>query len=550
MVASGGRRRREGEVEQDGPALKEVRGACGPMAWLVAVLLHVCAGSGCGPGAAPGEQPGGGDLPVAGYDGEAMMLAVARPQVATGPESQGAATHLMASVPTSARPSLCDRPRHDAVRDVFCAETPPVIRALAELQEALGLSLEEPGPRVHVAALGHSTALSGHRVSPINPRLIVMAPPLFMAYQRGVQKVEIIASAGGGQLNFYLFRFEQACNQRPQGCLPGDLYTPQVERQWVSWRLEDGEDLKNTPDDCRQCHQRGRAQPALLMRELSSPWTHFLQPVYPQLPDDSRPGVRGADLMRDYVAAKADEPYGGFYFSALSPIAPFVLESIVGVDQPLLFDAPKIDNERWPLDPDTGYPKQPQPSPSWEAAYEAFKRGEQLALPYVEPRAVDVDKQAALSAAYVGHQAGSARAPGLPELSDIFPDDPLVRARIGLQTEPGSDAVEVMIQACGPCHNDVLDQSISRARFNIDLWGLRPDALAVAIERIERGPMEPGVMPPPEARQLDAEGRRRLLDYLRQDPLSGEPDTRLLRAAERGMAGVDPAAASVVMGDR
>ncbi|MDD9968541.1 MAG: hypothetical protein OXR73_20035 [Myxococcales bacterium] len=457
--------------------------------------------------------------------------------------------------PTTAdggRPTLCARPRQDAVRDVFCGEVPPILTSLRDLQEALGLLVDPSGrlidPGVSVAALGHSTALSGHRVSPINPRLIMSAPPLFLAYQRGVQKVEMIASTGAGGLNFYLLRFEQTCNQRPEGCLPGDLYTARVERQWLSWSLEDDEDLKNTAEDCRQCHQRARALPALLMRELNNPWTHFFLPIISETP--SGPGVRGEDLLRDYVAAKGDEPYGGFLLSTLSPIAPFVLESLVGIEQPLLFDAPTIENERWPLDPESGYPSDPQPSPSWEAGYDAFKRGEQLPLPFLEARAVDVDKQTALSGAYALHRSGEARPEELPDLSDIFPDDPLVRARIGLQTEPGADAVDVMIQACGPCHNDVLDQAVSRARFNINLWALEPDAVKTAIERIERAPGEQGAMPPPEARKLDADGRERLLDYLRRNPLATSPDMRLVRAAELGMAGGANTATSAFMSMR
>ncbi|MDD9969512.1 MAG: hypothetical protein OXR73_24925 [Myxococcales bacterium] len=96
------------------------------------------------------------------------------------------------------RPALCARDRDDAVRDVFCAPTSSIIGSLTELQQALGLQQvidlgpDSPGWKP-VAVLGHSTALSGHRVSPINPRLIMMGGQggaVLMAYQRGVQKVE------------------------------------------------------------------------------------------------------------------------------------------------------------------------------------------------------------------------------------------------------------------------------------------------------------------------------------------------------------------------
>ena len=93
------------------------------------------------------------------------------------------------------------------------------------------------------------------------------------------------------------------------------------------------------------------------------------------------------------------------------------------------------------------------------------------------------------------------------------------------------------IQACGSCHNDVLDQDISRARFNIALSRLDAAEIALAIERIERSPDEPGAMPPQEARQLDPRAREELLEYLRDDPLAKEPDPRLEHAARAGMAG-------------
>jgi hypothetical protein len=123
-------------------------------------------------------------------------------------------------------------------------------------------------------------------------------------------------------------------------------------------------------------------------------------------------------------------------------------------------------------------------------------------------------------------------------MRDVFPDDPRVRARIGLQTEPEATPVEALIQACGACHNDVLDQSISRARFNIDVSRMDDSELELAIERVQRAPHEAGVMPPPEARQLDGAGRERLIEFLRSDAArSGEPDAALVHAASVGMTG-------------
>lgn len=463
-----------------------------------------------------------------------------------GEHVMDAAAERDASVSPVARPALCERAGDDRVRDVFCADEPPVIGSLEDLLALLDLTpnndLAADGssdaasgidPSVDVTVLGHSTALSGRLVSPLNPRLILLGGDVFATFQRGVQQVELATrDRGNGQLVLYLLTFEQACNQ--EGCSAGALYTPAVERDWRHIQLEDDEQLKNTPSDCRQCHQRGSDTAQLLMRELESPWTHFFFPAAIQ---SSHPSENGSALMLDYVAAKGDERYGGLDLSKISPLGAFNMQSIVGAAQPVLFDAPRIENERWPWTMESGYATTAQDSATWEAGYEAFKRGEQLALPYVELRATDPDKQAELAQAYQRFRDGELAADALPDLGDIFPDDARVRARIGLETEPDATPEEALIQACGPCHNDVLDQSISRARFNIALGRLSRAQIELAIARIELPASTAGVMPPPEARQLAPEARRKLLEYLRGDLDPEVIDPMLERAAMLGMTG-------------
>lgn len=501
------------------------------------------------PPAGPGAAPSSG--PVAGGAAAGPTVAPSGPMVMS-PSSAMDPTIMMDGV--AKKPGLCARERADFVRDVFCGDAPPTITGLQELQDALALSTAsaEPGAAPMATSttpgmvrapsfsfftvLGHSTALSGHLVSPINPRVISVGSQTFMTFQRGVQQLEVIALARGrGSLNFYLFKFQQACNRSPEGCSSGDLYTPRIERDWLSVTLEDDEDLKNTPADCRQCHQRNRPAPVMLMRELNNPWTHFFEPLA-ALPTKD-PGVQGAHLLEDFLAAKGDELYGGFRLDTVLPIAPFLLETTVGNDQPVLFDAPGIENERWPYTPETGYAQKPGPSRTWNAALEAFKNGEQPALPYLEPRVSDEAKQSAVSAAYAKFRAGELPAEELPNVADVFPDDPQVRFEIGLATAPDATPAETMIQACGSCHNDVLDQTISRAKFNINLWKLDPNEIGVAIERMKRPLSAAGVMPPPEARQFAAGAREKLIEYLEGNPLSSEPDPKLVRAAELGMMG-------------
>lgn len=445
-------------------------------------------------------------------------------------------------------PAFCARSgvAANAIRDVFCGSAFPEINNLADLQSALEV---KPGPAgsqpvisdpysavKFIVATGHSTALSGHSVSPINPRLIVIGRDTILAFQRGVQRVELATRVRGApNYSFYLVNFAQACNDRDEGCLPGDLFTPRIENEWTGFEVLDEDELKNTPNDCRQCHQRTSGAGVLLMRELQAPWTHFFEPRPKGDIGTSLPGIRGYDLVADYVRAKGDELYGNADVAAVPPTSAFVLQSIVG-QQPLFFDAKRIELERWPYG-EAGYPADPQPSPTWDAAYEAFKRGEQLALPHFDPRVSDPDKQLRLTDAYARYRAGELAAEDLPDLSDIFPDDPETRAKIGLATEPDSAPADALIQACGSCHNDVLDQTISRARFNINLARLDRAELAVAIDRISRPRSAPGAMPPPESRQLDDASRANLLEYLRAHERDRSRDADLARAAELGMAG-------------
>jgi hypothetical protein len=448
----------------------------------------------------------------------------------------------------TAQPDFCARPGDDAIRDVFCGESQPAITSLHDLQQLLDLV---PGPpnAEDVAAMrstnsvkfpllmSHSTALFGHLVSSINPRAIVTGPRGFLAFQRGVQEVELVTVARQRQVfDFYLLTFTRACDAAAEGCSPNERFTSQTERDWTGVQIQDDEELKNTPSDCRQCHQRGADAPSLLMRELQSPWTHFFEPLpnY-DITNAPLPGVRGYDLMRDYVQAKGDEAYAGVDVTVYPQTAAFVLESACGVVQPLYFDAPTIEDERYPYGPD-GYATAPHASPTWDRAYEAFKRGEQLALPYFDGRATDPDKLTRVSDAYANYRADPDNAPALPDLADVFPNDPHTRAQIGLQTEPDATPVEALIQACGGCHNNVLDQSISRARFNIDLSTLSRSEIDVAIARISLPTLSPGAMPPAPARQLDPDARDRLLAFLRQSDHDA-PDSQLQHAAELGMSG-------------
>jgi hypothetical protein len=382
--------------------------------------------------------------------------------------------------------------------------------------------------------LSHSTALSGDLVSELNPRAIFGTRELLVAFSRGIQQVELAALDHQieDQYNFYLLQFRQACNLAAEGCSPGDLYTPAIEGDWQSLALDDDEDLKNTPSDCRQCHQRARPRAILLMREFYSPWTHLFGEDVPE--PQNFPEPTGGTLLRDYRRAKGDETYAGLSNDVLNSTIGISLQRMVP-QQPLVFRGSQIIGERWPWK-DGQYAATPQRSPTWDGSFAAFRRGEQLALPFYAPRASNPQKQAALTEAYQRYRTGELEAAQLPDLADIFSDEPRTRAEIGLQTEPGITPAETLIEACGTCHNDVLDQTVTRARFNIALSKQSRDELQHAVARIKLPRDAPGAMPPPGQRQIDPQSVAGLIAYLQSDQRSPEDDTLLDTAAELGMS--------------
>jgi hypothetical protein len=243
--------------------------------------------------------------------------------VDAGPLPDASRPDAAAASDNAARPAFCAHAGDDVVHDAFCKGPVPEIRSLRDLQLLLALRPEEDPPEPMpitpgqvdpyytlsaVVVLGHSTALSGHLVSTLNPRVIVMGAETFLTFTRGEQRVELIARTRlQYSAEFYLLDFEQACNASEGGCTPGDLYTSRIESDWSRVELRDGAELANTPADCRVCHQRGSDPPSLLMRELESPWTHFFLPAGITPPEV--PGVSGSHLMDDYLATRTSGRY-------------------------------------------------------------------------------------------------------------------------------------------------------------------------------------------------------------------------------------------------
>jgi len=454
-----------------------------------------------------------------------------------GMDTRAAATYAAWGDPLSSMPvgpeqtaAVCAREGDNMVRDLFCGDAPPRLESLADLEDALTLGPAGPPGFSGVALAGHSTALSARSVSAINPRVILYRldvsaarehggiPDLIaLGFTRGEQFAELVTlDRVHNDFEFYVIRYEQACNDAPDGCLPGDLLTAATENDWRNITLYDETSLSNTTLDCAPCHQPDGpgTSKMLRMQEFDSPWTHWFV--------NTTEG--GKALLEDYVAAKGEENIANLSRAQIETSSPGGLSMFVGArnhDQPNVFDSLAIENEvrasaaakggSQPFDN-----RVPGESATWRSAYERSQRGEHIPVPYHDVKVTDPDKLARVTEAYQAYQAGSLAADDLPDLRDVFPDDPARLAAMGMATEPGLSGEDVLVEACSMCHNERLDQSLSRARFTPDLSKLSRAEKDVAIARLRLPPDHAAAMPPARLRVLTQEARTRAIEALQR----------------------------------
>lgn len=422
---------------------------------------------------------------------------------------------------------VCSSAGDDLVRDLFCTGQPPAMSNLLDLELALGLDPEDLIGVRGSALTGHSTSLSTRAVSAINPRAILLRlgvpiPPVnvefvTMSFNRGDQFSEIaVADRVDQEFRFYVLRWEQECNERPEGCTPGDLLTEAVETDWRNVTLYDEPALANTVLDCAPCHQPdGPSSPKMLrMQEFDSPWTHWFY----------KNTEGGGALIEDYAAAKGDESLANLPRDRIDYSPPGGLQLLVGSrnhDQPNAFDSELIEREVRESAAASGG-NQPMDnriagtSPTWRAAYDRAQRGESIPVPYHDVKVTDPEKLARMSEAYQAYRRGDLAREDLPDIRDVFPDDEQLLAEMGIMTEPGLSGEAVLIQACSQCHNDRLDQSQSRARFRADLRGLSREQKDLAIARLMLPANNPHAMPPARLRVLSDEARQRAIEVLKR----------------------------------
>jgi hypothetical protein len=85
---------------------------------------------------------------------------------------------------------------------------------------------------------------------------------------------------------------------------------------------------------------------------------------------------------------------------------------------------------------------------------------------------------------------------------------------MGFATKPGASGEEVLLEACSMCHNEHLDQSLSRALFRANLEGMSRAEKDRAIARLRLPSSDIHAMPPVRTRTLSAEARQRAIEAL------------------------------------
>ena len=476
-------------------------------------------------------------LGLAGCGGSGGSDGSGGPGGSGGVTDHGPEGAFFASLPAGATQlsKVCARKSRDAVAAHFCAASPPSVANIVELEHAVGL-FDGPSPP-QFALTGHSTSLVIREVSSINPRAIIFTAPsqqpttqandgtfiadpgfVAMGFVRGSQLVELAAhDPQSNELHLYLVRFLQDCNASSSGCTPGDLLTPAVERDWRSVTLYEDEDLKNTVFDCRHCHQpNGPSTTKMLrMQERRAPWTHWFRN------NANEPG--GVTLVDDFQAAHGkSEDYAGIPANLLdTPRSdPLVLEALVDNNsvspQPNEFNTAKIEQQVRASNP--AEPQQNMPmgqSQTWQQIYDYSSGGNAIPVPYHDVKVTDPSKLASLSATYRSFVDGTLSAGQLPDIRDVLLDGAL--ADMGLVPRAGSDAVGILQQMCQRCHNSSLDQTISRANFNVEnIASMSRGEKDAAIARLSASASSPLLMPPSRFGSLRPQELQTVVDFLKQ----------------------------------
>jgi hypothetical protein len=419
----------------------------------------------------------------------------------------------------------------DAITRTFCQDTKGGVAAepkgLSELLAQLGLAFKDStkgngeGGNPAFAILGHSSALTARKVSPIAPTAFTFTPPTAdgstptdytaVAFDPGEQFVEVASYDPTAQnVNFYVVFFDQACTHAPGGCTNADLLTLKLVSGWSNVRVyEDTTELGNTILDCHVCHQPdSNAKPLLRMQENTAPFTHWF--------DAATEG--GKVLLDQFHAVRGTtEDYGGIPAALIDASDPAKLAALVkqaGFEQqPNAFDSATIEAEvkaSAPGQPANNVP--PGASATWQMAYDRAATGSFIAPPYHDVNTIDPVKLGAAKAAFAKFSAGQAA--DLPDLRDVLLDRGL--RDMGFAPKAGLDGRALLVQMCQECHHGKLDLTLTRERFLMDQFEtMSASEKQVAIDRLNAPLDDRLAMPPAFFRTITADERQKMIDALK-----------------------------------
>ena len=357
---------------------------------------------------------------------------------------------------------------------------------------------------------GHSSSLVTHFTSAINPRAIIFTPPSSTgrvntpAAARELRRDGLRARRAVRRAD--LERPDRERRRRRSQLLPVplqrspatarppaapsiDLLTPKIESGFSDYSLYQDVDIKNTIFDCLQCHQTAGPGTTKILRqqELQNPWGHFFR--------NNR--SNGQALLADYAAAHpVTEAYGGIPGAAITNSDPAQLEGLV-------------ENQ--------GFQKQPNefitnkildlgPTATWTGSLQQLDDvGRTSRSPYHENRVTDPTKLATATTAYTAAMAGT---PLSMDIRDVFLDSAAqdMTFRPNASLVAAGDGAGIMKQICQQCHNPSLDQTQTRAKFDVTkLATMSREEKDKAILRLGLEPTAFRRMPPPRFRGLSAD---------------------------------------------
>ena len=315
----------------------------------------------------------------------------------------------------------------------------------------------------------------------------------FLAFSRGEPFVELAAKDRvTGEPRFFLIRFQPACEAQPGGCTNHDRFTQTIEAGWTDYTIYDDTTIQNTTLDCLQCHQPGGPTSAkiLRMQEFTIYWNHWF---FNESSEQDK-------VRADFGATHAGEPsYGGLPYASITGIrqaTPAHLQAFLQHNshdaQPNKFDSITIDQQM----ANNGS------STMWNSLYTRSVSGDEIATPHwaVSPSSQPLLTQ--MIDAYQGVLTGALPPDSLPDITQTIPEtewpDMSIRPKAGL------DGRGIITHLCRHCHNSKLDQSLSRAGFNVDTFDAIPREIKdKAIDRLRRPADDRRRMPPLRFHELD-----------------------------------------------